>query len=238
MMNCIIVDDDSFIRLVIEDFIKKTESLTLLHSLSSAVEAVNVLNSNEKIDLIFLDIEMPEMSGLDLLHSLNTFPQIIIVSSKEQYAINAFDFDVTDYILKPITYPRFCKAVNKALERHKNKMYASDRDEVFIKNSQTKSLVKLKYSEILWVEAMENYVIINTFDEKYTMHFTMRAMEEKLHHKQFMRVHKSFIINIDAIHSIEEQMIHIVTKGNSINNIPIGKMYKEKFLSEINIIAR
>ena len=235
-MNCIIVDDDSFIRKITEDFVSKTESLTLLHSLSSAMEAVNVLNSNEVVDLIFLDIEMPEMTGLEFLSSLTTFPQIIIISSKEQYAINAFEYDVTDYLLKPFTYSRFSKAVNKALERHKSKSQPVVVDEFFIKQSQT--LIKLKYSDILWVEAMENYIIISTFENKYTMHFTMRAIEEKLPAKQFMRVHRSFIVNISGIHSISEKTINIITKGPSINTIPIGKMYKDKLLKELNVISR
>jgi len=236
-MNCIIVDDDSFIRKITEDFVRKTESLNLLHSLSSAMEAVNVLNTNESIDLIFLDIEMPEMTGIEFLYSLTTLPQIIIISSKEQYAINAFEFDVTDYLLKPFTYSRFCKAVNKAKERQKNKTHhVIGGDEIFIKHSQT--LVKLKYSDILWVEAMENYIIINTFEDKYTMHFTMRAIEEKLPAKQFMRVHRSFIVNISGIHSIGEKAINIISKGPTINTIPIGKVYKSSLLKELNVIAK
>ncbi len=235
-MNCIIIDDDSFVRKITEDFVKKTESLTLLHSLSSAVEAINVLNSNENIDLIFLDIEMPEMTGIDFLNSLSTLPQIIIISSKDKYAIDAFEYDVTDYLLKPFAYSRFSKAVNKALERQeKSRMHAKG-DEIFIKHNS--SLVKLKYADILWVEAMENYVIINTFDEKYMIHFTMRAIEEKLPPKQFLRVHRSFIVNVSSIHSIEDNTIHIKTSDKARNSIPIGKSYKDKLLKELNVIVR
>ena len=237
MMNCIIVDDDSFIRKIIEDFVKKTSTLNLLHSLSSAIEAANVLNSGESIDLIFLDVEMPEMTGIEFLCSLTASPQIIIISSKEKYAIDAFEFDVTDYLLKPITYCRFSKAVKKAMDRQKSKTHHATEDEFFIKHSHT--LVKIKYSDILWVEAMENYIVINTFDEKYTMHFTMRAFEEKLlPNKHFLRVHRSFIVNIAGIHSISEKTINIVTKGSSVNSIPIGKMYKDKLLKEINVIVK
>ena len=235
-MNCIIIDDDSFVRKITEDFVKKNESLTLLHSLSSAVEANNVLNSNENIDLIFLDIEMPEMTGIDFLNSLSSLPQVIIVSSKEKYALDAFEYDVTDYLLKPFTYSRFCKAVNKVLERQeKNRMHAKG-EEIFIKHNS--SLVKLKYAEILWIEAMENYVIINTFSEKYMIHFTMRAIEEKLPPKQFLRVHRSFIVNIGSIHSIEDNSIYIKTNDKTKNSIPIGKSYKDKLLGELNVIAR
>ena len=235
-MNCIIIDDDSFVRRITEDFVKKNESLTLLHSLSSAVEANNVLNSSENIDLIFLDIEMPEMTGIDFLNSLSSLPQVIIVSSKEKYALDAFEYDVTDYLLKPFTYSRFCKAVNKVLERQeKNRMHAKG-DEIFIKHNS--SLVKLKYAEILWIEAMENYVIINTFSDKYMIHFTMRSIEEKLPQKQFLRVHRSFIINVSSIHSIEDNTIYIKTNDKSKNSIPIGKSYKDRLLGELNVIAR
>ena len=236
-MNCIIIDDDEFVRKIIEEFVAKTTSLTLLHSLSSAVEAINILSSHEnEIDLIFLDIEMPEMSGIEFLNSLVKAPQIIIVSKKEKYAVNAFEYDITDYLLKPVNYSRFCKAVSKAFERQeKSRMYAKT-DEIFIKHNAL--LVKLKYSDILWVEAMENYVIINTLDEKYTIHFTMRAIEEKLPPKQFMRVQRSFIVNLDRIHSVGDNTIHIKTGSKTTNDIPIGKTYKDKLLKELNVILR
>ena len=235
-MKCIIIDDDVFIRKITEDFVRKTESLTLLHSLSSAVEAINVLNANENIDLIFLDIEMPEMSGIDFLNALSTLPQIIIISSKDKYAVDAFEYDVTDYLLKPFAYSRFCRAVNKALDRQEKSRLHSRGDEIFIKHNS--SLVRLKYTDILWVEAMENYVIINTFSEKYTIHFTMRAIEEKLPAKQFVRVHRSFIVNTGSIHSIEDNAIQIKTSDKGKNSIPIGKSYKENLLKDLNVIIR
>ena len=235
-MNCIIVDDDIFVRKITEDFVRKTESLTLLYSLSNAVDAINILGMNESVDLIFLDIEMPEMTGIDFLNALNTLPQIIIISSKEKYAINAFEYDVTDYLLKPFTYSRFCKAVNKALDRQEKSRMHAKADEIFIKHNS--SLVKLKYDEILWVEAMENYVVVNTYDEKYMIHFTMHAIEEKLPQKQFLRVHRSFIVNVNSIHSIGDNTILIKTIDKAKNAIPIGKIYKDKLLKVLNVIVR
>ena len=236
-MNCIIIDDDDFVRKITEDFVGRTTSLKLLYSLPSAVEAVNILNQgNDTIDLIFLDIEMPEMTGIDFLNTLTSLPQIIIISSKEKYAVNAFEYDVTDYLLKPFAYARFSKAVNKALERQKKTKIHAVESEIFIKHNYT--LVKLKYADIHWVEAMENYIVINTFDEKYTMHFTMRAIEEKLPRKQFLRVHRSFIVNLEKIHSIEEKSIQIITNGMVTNKIPIGRTYKDKLLSELVVFQR
>jgi len=235
-MNCIIIDDDSFVRKITEDFVKKSKSLTLMGSLSSAVDAINILESNENIDLIFLDIEMPEMTGIDFLNALITLPQIIIISSKEKYAINAFEYDVTDYLLKPFTYSRFCKAVNKALQRQEKNIMHAKIDEIFIKHNS--SLIKLKYTDILWVEAMENYVIINTFDERYTVHFTMQSIEKKLSNKQFLRTHRSFIVNISDIHSITDNKILIKTRDKAKNEIPISKLYKEKLLKKLNVIQK
>jgi len=234
-MNCIIIDDDNFVRKIIEVFVQRTESLVLLRSLPSALDAMNVLNSTDNVDLIFLDIEMPEMTGIEFLNSFKTLPQVIIISSKDEYAIKAFEYDVTDYIKKPVLYKRFCKAVDKALERHKNKKQTVE-SEIFIKHNN--ALVKVKYSDILWVEAMENYILINTFNEKYTMLFTMRAIEEKLPQNQFLRIHRSYIVNVNGIHSIEDNTVNIITSGMTTNNISISKQYKNKLLNELNVITR
>ena len=192
-MNCIIIDDDKLSRRVIEEFINKTESLSLDGSFSTAVEAINYVKQHE-VELIFLDIEMPEMSGIDFLSTLKTTPQIIIISSKGKYALDAFEFDVTDFLLKPVSYARFYKAIDKVMSRtQKNSLSSNGREEIFIKKNS--SLVRLKYEDILWVEALENYVIFNTFNDKFTIHFTMKAVEMKLPVTKFSRVHRSFIVN-------------------------------------------
>ncbi|MBN2762668.1 MAG: response regulator transcription factor, partial [Bacteroidales bacterium] len=185
-------------------------------------------------DLIFLDIEMPEMSGIDFLESLTNPPQIIIISSKEKYALEAFNYDVIDYLLKPIVYSRFFKAINKANVRFKNKVDSKD-DEIFIKKNS--ALVRLKYDDILYVEALENYVIFSTFNERYTIHFTMKAIEQKLPANKFSRVHRSFIVNTSRINVIEDNSVIIKTHDGN-KSIPIGKSYKDKLLRDINLIAK
>jgi DNA-binding LytR/AlgR family response regulator len=233
-MNCIIIDDDIMSRRVIEEFVNRTEQLILLNSYENAVDAINAFNTGEDIDLIFLDIEMPEMSGIDFLETLQNPPQIIIVSSKEKYALDAFNYDVTDYLLKPVTYSRFFKAINKANVRFKNKVDTKE-NEIFIKKNS--ALVRLKYNEILWVEALENYVIFTTFNDKYTIHFTMKAIEQKLPSNMFTRVHRSFIVNTHSINIIEDNAIIINTKeGNK--TIPIGKSYKDKLMGDINLMIK
>ncbi len=234
-MNCVIIDDDALSRKIVEEFVKRTEFLDLKITYENAVDAINDLNLESKdIDLIFLDIEMPEMDGIDFLNTLNDLPQIIIVSSQEKYALEAFDYDVTDYLLKPITYGRFYKAVNKA----KNIKLANSNDgidEIYIKNDS--ALVKLKYNDVLLVEALENYVIVNTFKEKYTIHFTMKAIEKQLPLSQFIRVHRSFIINLKKIERIEDNTI-IVKIDKGTKSVPIGKAYKENFMKCINLMGK
>ncbi|MBN1116776.1 MAG: response regulator transcription factor [Bacteroidales bacterium] len=233
-MNCIIIDDDQMSRRVLEEFIGRTEQLHLLNSYENAVEAINAFNTGEDIDLIFLDIEMPEMSGIDFLETLQNPPQIIIVSSKEKYALDAFNYDVTDYLLKPVAYSRFFKAINKANVRFKGKVDTKD-GEIFIKKNS--ALVRLHYEEILWIEALENYVIFTTFNEKYTIHFTMKAIEQKLPSNMFTRVHRSFIVNTRSINVIEDNSIIIPTKEGK-KTIPIGKSYKDKLMGDINLMIK
>lgn len=235
-MNCIIIDDDKLSRRILEEFIQKTDELHLKYSFSDAVEPINTLKEEDEIHLIFLDIEMPEMTGIDFLNSLKNPPQIIIVSSKDKYALSAFEYDVTDYLLKPVTYPRFYKAIDKALARfEKNKNNLIGKDEIFIKKNST--LVRLKYEEILWVEALENYVIFTTFREKYTIHFTMKAIEIKLPTSKFTRVHRSYIVNTSKIDVIEDNSVLIRTE-EGIKSIPIGKSYKDKLMRDINLIIK
>lgn len=233
-MNCIIIDDDLMSRRVLEEFVGRTEQLNLLNSYENAVDAINAFNTGEDVDLIFLDIEMPEMSGIDFLETLQNPPQIIIVSSKEKYALDAFNYDVTDYLLKPVTYSRFFKAITKANVRFKNKVDSKE-DEIFIKKNS--ALVRLKYDEILWVEALENYVIFTTYSDKYTIHFTMKAIEQKLPSTMFTRVHRSFIVNTRSINLIEDNSVIINTKEGS-KTIPIGKSYKDKLMGDINLMIK
>lgn len=237
-MNCIIVDDDNFSVRIIEEFVNQTEGLELLGTFTNAIEAVNWLNNGEKepVHLIFLDIEMPEMSGIEFLRALNVIPQVIIYSSQEKYALESYEYDVTDYLLKPVTYARFIKAVNRARERFERKENpVKQSTEIFIKNNS--SLVRVKYDDILWIEALENYVVVNTFKEKYTIHFTMKSISDKMPSERFMRIHRSYIVNFSKISAIEDNSVIIRTEsGNRV--IPIGKSYKDKLLNDINLITK
>jgi DNA-binding LytR/AlgR family response regulator len=235
-MNCIIIEDDPLSVRIIQEFVRKTTDLNLIHTFSNAIDAINILQTDESIELIFLDIELPEMSGLEFLDSIKEAPQVIIISSKGLYAADAFDYEVADYLVKPISYARFYKAIQRARKRmEKDKLDKIGRNEIFIKKDST--LVRLKYDEILWIEALENYVIFNTFNEKFTIHFTMKAIEQKLPQDKFTRVHRSFIVNTSSIDAIEDNSV-LVKVHDGTKSIPIGKSYKDKLMGDINLIVK
>ncbi len=236
-MNCIIIDDDKLTCKILEGYISKSDSLSFIGSFNDPVAARNALSKRHDIDLIFLDIEMPEMSGFDIIGSLDLPPNIIVVSSAEEYALKAFDFNVVDYLLKPVTYARFCKAIDKTVRyfSHKEISNPTGDEEIFIKNGS--SLVKLKLREIIYIEALENYVILSTDDNRYTIHFTMKAIENQLPSSIFIRVHRSFIINKSMIRTIKDNSLDITVSGTP-KSIPIGKSFRENLLSDINLMAR
>lgn len=235
-MNCIIVDDDKLSCKILEGYVAKSTSLNMIGCYSDSVEARNILTKRNDIDLIILDIEMPEMNGFDFIGSLDFPPNIIIVSSAEEYAIKACDFNVVDYLLKPVTYGRFCKAIDKTLRYFSRKDATSTGDEeIFIKKGS--SLVKLKLRDIIYIEALENYVTLNTNDDKFTIHFTMKAIENQLPSGVFIRVHRSYIINKTNIQSIKENALDLKV-GGDLKSIPVGKSFRDSLLNDINVMAR
>lgn len=235
-MNCIIIEDYEESRKLVEIYVEKTRMLNLIGSYESAVEAINNHDPRQKVDLVLLDIELPEMSGMDYLKTLQSHPVVIILSAQEKYALEAYEYDVTDYILKPITYTRFYKAVSKAYLRwKKDQNVQRQRNEIFIRKGS--SLVKFSFEEILWVEALENYVLLNTIKEKLTVHFTMKAILDKLPPDYFQQVHRSYIVNLSKIQLIKNNKIFIA-EGPEAKRIPIGKSYKEQLLVSLNLMTR
>jgi two-component system LytT family response regulator len=226
-MNCLIVDDDELSRKTMEHFIHETAFLTLVKSCSSAIEAANILAST-KINLIFLDVEMPVMNGIDLLKNFSDHPQIILITSHKNYALEAFEYNVTDYLLKPVTYPRYLKAVKKAFEQHKDTPLSPNKEDIFVKVDS--SLIKLSLKDILWLEAMGDYVAIVTAEKKYLVYSTMKRMEEKLP-ESFMRIHRSHIVNIHRISNIDD---FSVTINKTV--LPVSRNYKESLIQRLNLV--
>ena len=229
-MKCLIVDDEELTRKIIGTLISKTSFLQLVKSCSNAIEASEIL-MKENIDLIFLDVEMPKMNGWELIKIIpEPKPQIILITSNIGYAKEAFDFNVTDFILKPITHERFLKAVSKAkkIADTGNASAFSDHD-IFVRTGSI--LVKLNTRDIIFIEALADYAIINTASDKYTIHSTMKGMETKLPSSLFMRVHNSFIVRLDKISNIDQNLIVINEKL-----IPISRANKSALMNRLNIV--
>lgn len=246
MLNCIIIDDDLIIRKLVEEFVRKTKQLNLLGSFENPVIALSELAESEKVDVVFLDVEMPEMTGLELLDNMRTNPKVIIISGKDKYAINAFEYDVTDYLLKPLTYARFYKAVMRAIDAVNGEAQSSkqdvepemqaetkQKDEIFIRENS--KLVRIKFSEILFVEAQENYVSLQSSEKRYLIHYTMKAIENELPNDSFVRVHRSYFVNLDHIQQIAGNRIVMKVNKESMH-IPIGKSYKDVLFNRLNLM--
>lgn len=228
-MNCVIVDDDPLSVRLLEGLIAQTDTLALLRSFANAVEAVQFLREND-VDILFLDVEMPEMTGLELLGALDNKPAVVLVSSKAEYAVEAFQFDVDDYLLKPPTYARFLKAVKKVEDKiSQDQAIQFKGDFVFVKSDT--ALVKVDIRQLQWVEALADYVALVTKEKKYVCHSTMKSIESKLPVDQFVRVHRSYIVRIDQIDAIEDKTVSV---GKKI--IPVGGTYRDSLMNRLNLI--
>lgn len=230
-MNCIVIDDEEMSRNAMKHLVSQVQFLNLSGIFSSAKEAIVTLNDS-KVDLMLLDIEMPDLSGLELLKSLQKPPLTILATSKKEYAIEAFECNVVDYIVKPISLDRFLKAVLKAKDVFDSSQQAidfSNKDHVFIKSGGT--LIKINIKDILWIEALGDYITVHTTDKKYTIHSTMKAIENKLPPRAFIRVHRSFIVSVDNIDAIDDNVI-VINK----QMIPVGAVYKENLTKKLNLL--
>lgn len=230
-MNCLIVDDDEMSINAIKHLTHQVDYLNIVKTCSNSVEAIASLKK-EKIDVIFLDIEMPEMSGIDLIKNLNTKSLIILTTSHQEYALEAFEYNIVDYLVKPVHLPRFIKAVDKAKElfdNTKNHIASSDKDYFFIKDNSVVTKVLIK--DILWIEAMGDYITINTINKKFILHLTLKAIEEKIFSHKFIRVHRSYIVALANINMVQDTTICI---GDKL--IPVGAIYKEGFYKRLDLL--
>lgn len=230
-INCIIVDDDKLSRDAMKHLVSQVEFLNLVGICSNVAEAL-ILLKNHKIDLLLLDIEMPHISGIDFIKSLKNPPLTILATSRKDYAIEAFECNVVDYLVKPISFDRFLKAVTKGKEMFENTNQSADftnKEHVFIKSNGT--IVKININEILWIEALGDYITINTSEKKHTIHSTMKLIENKLPSDRFIRVHRSFIVSINSITSIDDNVIVIEKQL-----IPIGAVHKESLMKRLKFL--
>ena len=228
-MNCVIVDDSSIQRMIIGKLVSNHINLNLVGEFSNALEAKNFMSYNS-IDLLFLDIEMPVVSGFDLLDGLKVKPQVIFITSKPEYALKAFDYDATDYLQKPINNIRFEAAIKRAINMHimMRESQEEDGEHIFIKSKLKK--LKIFTSKIKWIEAYGDYVKVVTEDENHLVLSTMKSFENDLSKEKFVRVHKSFIVNIDKVDKFNSKFAEI-----GATKIPLSRNKKEDLKKALEV---
>jgi len=228
MINCIIVDDEQHAIDILVHYVKQTPHLHLVATTTNPIEALQIVSA-QKVDLVFLDIQMPELSGMDLIRALNGKIKVILTTAYSEFALDSYELDVVDYLLKPIRLPRFLQAVQKAvkeLEERNDEKYTPDEsgdDYIFVKTESKGKLLKINLAEIDYIEGMKNYVAIYCGTKKTLVYTSMKDLEERLSKKQFLRVHKSFIIPIARITGIEGNVLRL---KNVSAEILIGESYK------------
>ncbi len=226
-LNCVVVDDSAIQRMTVTKLVANHPNLNIVGDFSNAIETKNCL-TNKEVDLIFLDIEMPVINGFDLLDGLKVKPQIIFITSKAEYAVKAFDYDATDYLQKPISPQRFNAAVKRAMDLYvlRKENIDEDSEHIFIKSNLKK--LKIFTSKIRWIEAYGDYVKVVTEDENHLVLSTMKSFENDLSKERFIRVHKSFIINIDKVDKFNSKFAEI-----GVTKIPLSRNKKEDLVKAL-----
>jgi DNA-binding LytR/AlgR family response regulator len=240
-IQCIILDDEPIGREIIENFVKQIDFVEIVAVCEDGFEALHILKK-DRVDLLITDIEMPKINGLELVRSLSYQPAVIFVTAHDQFAVNSFDLGVVDYLLKPVSFDRLLKAVNRVRSLISNK--AEDEsankkqpDYIFIKSDN--ELKKVMYSDILYIEADKDYVRIYTSDHAdksrgkpafYTTYSSMKSIEEKLPSKEFVRIHNSFLVPISAIKSVGKNSVSLINGAS----LPVSQSHKSELLSALN----
>ena len=229
ILNCLIVDDEIMARKSLMRFCEKSENLNVVNTFENADDALTFL-STHSVDLIFLDIEMPGISGIDFLNQAITLPQIIFTTSKTEYAFEGFEYSITDYLKKPITFPRFQQGVEKAIEiQQNNNAYRANSKEVYIKTEG--KYIRVPHDDILYFENAGDYVKVKTIESSHIIYRTLKSIDAKLQGTQFLKVHRSFIVNLHKIKDIEEGSLVI---GNKV--IPISRANKSTLMGKLNLL--
>ncbi|GGX24177.1 LytR/AlgR family response regulator transcription factor [Aquimarina muelleri] len=235
-MNCIIIDDEETARVILQQLCSQVDSLNVIQDFPNAIQAIKFLNK-EQVDLIFLDIHMPDFTGFDFIDTLKNPPKVILTTSDKNFALEAFEYDcIIDYIIKPITIPRFLKAIQKA----ENATIVSKKEETPI-DTPTKEkelyinidrrLIKINILTINLIEAKGDYILIKTEQQNYTVHSTLKKIEEKLPEDFFLKVHRSYIINIQKIIDIEDNSVLIAK-----DVVPVSRSNRPELMKRLNML--
>lgn len=228
-MRCLTVDDEPIALEGISDYVQRTPFLELAAQCKNAFEAIEVLR-NDNIDLIFLDVNMPELNGLDMINSLENPPLIIFTTAYAEYALKGYEVNAIDYLLKPIGYDKFLRACQKAYDTHTLQNNASLTEEhvQFMYIKVDKRLVRVNFNEIRFIEGLKDYVKIHTTRETYITYLSLNKLMFSLPTREFVQVHKSFIVSVDSIEAIDHDLIEI---GKQV--IPIGRTFKQELFDKV-----
>jgi len=224
-IKCLVVDDETFARKGIIEYINDIDFLEFSAEAENPVEAIQILKET-KIDLMFLDIHMPKMTGIDFLKTFNNLPSTIITSAYQEYAIKGYELNILDYLLKPISFERFLKAVSKTQDFLNLNSFTEDSNKYFFVKSNG-IYEQIITTDIIAIEALQNYIIIHTIKNRFTVYLTLKIIESKLPQDKFIKIHKSYIVAKDCIQSISNDTVTI----NS-STYPIGNTYKSILFEE------
>lgn len=227
-MTCLIVDDNPIARVVLKQMVSGFDFLDLAGECGDITEATNFLNK-QQVDLMLLDVEMPKVSGLEFLKTMPEHPLVILITAKPDYAVEAFEHNIVDFLLKPVREDRFLKAIHRAKEVYdsRNRTVEAEKDYFFIREKGVSS--KLIISDILYIQALGDYVNIHTPSRKYTIHYSISAIEKKLPASKFMRVHRSFILALDKVDTVEEGTAFVFQ-----NPVPVGDSQRSELMKRLN----
>ncbi len=228
-MTSIIVDDDEMARVSLKSMCSKIEELEVVTTCENGLEAMKYLKENE-VDLVFLDIDMPDFTGMDLVKSIENLPQIIFTTGHTQYALEAFEYHVTDFIPKPVEFPRLLKAVERAQELKTNIDTGKDlQNDIYVRVNGR--YIRLDFEDILFIESLGDYVTFNTVNGKHIVHSTLKNIDEKIKSEDFLKVHRSYIVNLTKIVDIEETNLVIKDKV-----IPVSRAHRPVLMQKIKTI--
>ena len=234
----VIVDDEYLARKLLQDYVSKVDSLQLVATCSTGMEAMNVLKEN-KVDIVLLDIQMPDLTGLEMVRMMDPKPAVVFTTAYSEYAVDAFGLGVVDYLLKPFDFPRFFQAINKIISPQPQRL---EKDEVHVEQDEVKDandyivvkadykLYKINYDDLLYIEGQHEYVTFHTTERRITALFALRNLEEILPEDRFVRVHKSFIVSFKHIQDLDR--LNITVAGNKI---PVGPSYRDELLKRLQV---
>ena len=226
--NVLIVDDEFLARKLMTEYVSKVDFLNLVDTCPDATKAMEILN-NENIDILLLDIQMPDLSGMEMLKLINNRPAVILTTAYSEYAVDAFSLGVVDYLLKPFDYARFMQAINKAVSLKTNiQEYTSDSSNDYMMIKADYKLYKVNYDDLLFIEGQHEYVTFHTTTKRITALYSLRNLEETLPKDKFVRTHKSFIVSIKNIEDIDKTNVTVAG-----NKIPIGASYRDALIERM-----